>query len=307
MKLNNSDTLQTVKMVRSVTQLLQIINLDGHQTSFEIDTGAGDSFLSKSCWIKIDRLALQTTDKVYTSASVHKLPVLGVYKAKSVAVMHNNESSLDGKQIDFVVTDIPQLNLLGRNAIATPSISLDDMIHEKQSTTPQQWRIELASLSYTIKYRSGKQNTGPDTFSRAFCSSIASQSPFEELHNNLCHPGISRLLHFVRAKNLLFSTTDVKRVVNFRLICAEIKPQFHRGINNTLIKATQPMERLSIDFKGPLPSSSNNKYLFIVVDEYSRFPFAFPCKEMTPSVVINCLDKLFSVYLVWHAVFCAFG
>ena len=92
-----------------------------------------------------------------------------------------------------------------------------------------------------------------------------------------------------------FSTTDVKRVVNFCRICAEIKPQFYRGGNNTLIKATHPMERLSIDFKGPLLSSSNNKYLFIVIDEYSRFPFAFPCKEMTSSVVINCLDKLFTL------------
>ena len=55
------------------------------------------------------------------------------------------------------------------------------------------------------------------------------------------------------------------------------------------------MERLSIDFKGPLPSSSNNKYLFIVIDEYSRFPFAFPCKEMTSSVVITCFDKLFTL------------
>ena len=46
--------------------------------------------------------------------------------------MHSNESSLDGKQIDFVVTDILQLNLLGRDAIATLSISLDGMIHGKQ-------------------------------------------------------------------------------------------------------------------------------------------------------------------------------
>ena len=78
----------------------------------------------------------------------------------------------------------------------------------------QQWRIELASFSYTIKYRPSKQNTGPDTFSKAFCSSIALQSSLEKLHNNLCRPGISRLLHFVRAKNLPFSTTDVKRIVN---------------------------------------------------------------------------------------------
>ena len=92
-----------------------------------------------------------------------------------------------------------------------------------------------------------------------------------------------------------FSTTNVKRVVNSCSVCAEIKPQFHRGVNNTLIKATHPMERLSIDFEGSLPSSSNNKYLFIVINEYSRFPFAFPCKEMTSSVVINCLDTLFTL------------
>ena len=75
---------------------------------------------------------MQTSDKVYTSASGHKLLVLGIYKAKSVAVMHNNKSSLDCKQIDIVITDIPQLKLLGRDAIATLSISLDNVIHEKQ-------------------------------------------------------------------------------------------------------------------------------------------------------------------------------
>ena len=94
---------------------------------------------------------------------------------------------------------------------------------------------------------------------------------------------------------MLFSTTDVIRVVNSCPICAEMKLQFHRGVNNTLIKATYLTERLSIDFKGPLPFSSNSKYLFIVTDEYSCFLFAFPCKEMTSSVVSNCLDKLFTL------------
>ena len=32
-------------------------------------------------------------------------------------------------------------------------------------------------------------------------------------------------------------------------------------LESHLIKAMQPMERLSIDFKGPLLSSSKNKYL----------------------------------------------
>ena len=33
----------------------------------------------------------------------------------------------------------------------------------------------------------------------------------------------------------------------------------------------------------------------MVIDEYSRFPFAFPCPDMYSSTVINCLNKLFSL------------
>ena len=60
---------------------------------------------------------------------------MGVYKTKSVAVMHDNESTLHDKQIHFVVTDISQINLLLRDAIATLSVSLDDMIHGEQCSS----------------------------------------------------------------------------------------------------------------------------------------------------------------------------
>ena len=107
---------------------------------------------------------MQTTDKVYTSACGHKLPVLGVCKAKPVAVMHNNESSLDGKQIDFVVTDIPQLNLLGRDAIATLSISLDDMIHGKQCSLSLCKSVYQCAESLRSACRQ-MRNEFPDVFS----------------------------------------------------------------------------------------------------------------------------------------------
>ena len=87
--------------------------------------------------------------------------------------------------------------------------------------------IELASFSYVIKYRSGQRNVGPDTFTRAFCSNIsAAPCNLEGLLNKLCHPGITRPLHFIRTKNLRYSTTDVKRVVSSCKICAEVKPKF---------------------------------------------------------------------------------
>ena len=86
---------------------------------------------------------------------------------------------------------------------------------------------------------------------------------------------------------------DVKRVINKCQVCARVKPQFYRPENPPLINATQALERLAIDFKGPLPSFSQNKYLLSVVDEYSRYPWAFPCKEMDAKTIIDCLDEIF--------------
>ena len=75
----------------------------------------------------------------------------------------------------------------------------------------QQWRMELASFSYVIQYRPGQQNVGPDTFTRAVCATNSdSLSSLQDLHEKFWDPGMTRTLHFVRTKNLPFSTTDVK-------------------------------------------------------------------------------------------------
>ena len=78
--------------------------------------------------------------------------------------------------------------------------------------------------------------------------------------------------------------------------CQEIKPQFVQSQGSCLIKSTQPFERLNLDFKGPLPSTTKNHYFLTIIDEYTRFPFAFPCSDMTPLTVVNCLTQLFSIF-----------
>jgi len=35
--------------------------------------------------------------------------------------------------------------------------------------------------------------------------------------------------------------------------------------------------------------------MFVVVDEYTRFPFCFACPDMLSSTVVKCLDELFSL------------
>lgn len=78
-------------------------------------------------------------------------------------------------------------------------------------------------------------------------------------------------------------------------VCAKIKPQFYKKGDDDLIKATKPVELLSIDFKSPLENSTRNKYFLVAIDQYSWFPFAFSCSNMKTSTVIKCLDSSFAL------------
>ena len=158
------------------------------------------------------------------------------------------------------------------------------------------WRVELSCFVFDINYREGKQNLAADLLSRTYNCAVHSESNLMKLHSDLCHPGVSRFYHFIRSRNLPYSMEDVKNIVRSCSICAKVKPTFGIKSSNTLIKATQPFERLSIDFKGPLPSTTGNRYLLTVVDEYSRFPFAFPCSDLTSRTVIENLCQLFSIF-----------
>ena len=100
--------------------------------------------------------------------------------------------------------------------------------------------MELALFSHVIQYRPRQQNVGPDTSTRAVCATNSdSLSSLQDLHKKLCH-------HFIRTKNLPFSTIDVKRVVASCKICAEVKPVFFHQESAVLIKSSQPLERISI-------------------------------------------------------------
>ena len=153
--------------------------------------------------------------------------------------------------------------------------------------------MELSCYRFNIEYRPGKENVSADALSR--CASVSIDKLFE-LHQIMCHPGITRFYHYIRTKNLPYSLDEIKRVTNGCSVCRECKPQYIKPEHCALIKATQPFERLNIDFKGPLQSTNNNKYFLMVVDEFSRYPFVFPCQNLTSSTVINCLSQLFVLF-----------
>ena len=157
------------------------------------------------------------------------------------------------------------------------------------------WRIELGCYNFDIKYRPGGDNVPADSFTRLFCTAVSTENIYK-LHDSLCHPGVTRFHHFLKTKNIAVSLDEVRNLISSCKICAENKPRFFRPEEKKLIKATQPFERLSIDFKGPLPSATPNKYLLTVIDEYSRFPFAIPCANISTDTVIKSLSSIFTIF-----------
>ena len=161
------------------------------------------------------------------------------------------------------------------------------------------WRVDLSCFRYDVVYRPGVENLGADALSRVKHCSVMSNhslSYLKELHEALCHPGLTRMNHFVKTRNLPYSIDDIRKVNETCSTCLKVKPQFIKSSGN-LIKATQPFQQLNIDFKGPLPvSENNNRYLLTIIDEYSRFPFAFPCRDMTSTTVTQCFDQLFPLF-----------
>ena len=163
-----------------------------------------------------------------------------------------------------------------------------------------EWRIELAAFSYSIKYQSGKDNIIFDTQKHFVLHWI-------DQYLAICNKVYTTLeLHecFIASKNQPFSTEEVKKVCSSRGTCVEPKPKFFHKEKGNLIKTCQQLDRLmSIDSKPP--QISNYIYIFTIVYEYSRFPFAFPCVNMHTLTVVKYFDQLFTItghsgaYTLW--------
>ena len=90
------------------------------------------------------------------------------------------------------------------------------------------------------------------------------------------------------------SLQGVKNICSRCRICAELKPNFFKKEEETLISANQTRHRLSICFKVPI--KGRNSYILIAIGQYSRLPFAFACKSMNTETFITCLNPLFSLF-----------
>ena len=150
-----------------------------------------------------------------------------------------------------------------RFTIVTDQQAVPYMFHSEKlvkikNNKIQRWWMELGCYDYAIMYCPGKNNIPAGTLLKAHCRAMFSKEKLYELNLSLCHPGITRLIHFVKIRNLPYSIEEVKRMCTECLVFSWWEPRFHSPESLGLVKATQPMEPLSMDFKGPLPSNTKN-------------------------------------------------
>ena len=114
------------------------------------------------------------------------------------------------------------------------------------------------------------------------------------MHNHLGHAGFAGFCRFIKSRNLRFTGEETKKACQACKICAEVKPRYFKPPRGQLIQAMIPFERISMDFKSPL--KGRYPYLLILIDEYSRHPFTFPCSNLSTKTLTDCWSKLFCLF-----------
>jgi len=87
---------------------------------------------------------------------------------------------------------------------------------------------------------------------------------------------------------------NVKRLISNCRICSLVKAKHYSPPASPVITRA-PMEVLAIDFVGPLPVSMGFRYLLVVIDHFSRFPWVYPIKDMSTETVITKIKEIFSL------------
>ena len=99
------------------------ISIENKDFTIELDTATSGNFITVPVWKQLGKPKLEDVSHRYESASKHDIPIIGSFKGHTKNPATGKESN-----IPYIVTKVPDLNLLGRNAIKTLEISVDDVL-----------------------------------------------------------------------------------------------------------------------------------------------------------------------------------
>ena len=100
---------------------------------------------------------------------------------------------------------------------------------------------------------------------------------------------------------------DVDRYITGCIQCARHGPATRSQPLNPIL-VTYPFQLIGMDFIGPLsPTEAGSVFILNTVCYFSRFMVPFACKTANVEDVTRCLEILFSMYRVPHAIYCDSG
>ncbi|CAG9830063.1 unnamed protein product [Diabrotica balteata] len=120
-------------------------------------------------------------------------------------------------------------------------------------------------------------------------------------HNELGHFGTDKTFEII-SKTYWFPKLKFKigNHIQNCLKCIEFNPKSGKseGYLHSIPKGNLPFEMLHIDHYGPLAPFNKNKYIFEVVDGFTKFIKFYPCKSTNTGEVIKYLTEHFANYSV---------
>lgn len=125
----------------------------------------------------------------------------------------------------------------------------------------------------------------------------------QDNHENLtaAHPGYLRTLSLIRQRYTWPQMhQQIREYVKSCTICRCTKPTnlLERAPTPLITPVTKPFEKLCIDYQGPFPLSSNgNRFLFVVIDDYSKFIMMEPMREATAARTVKFFERKVILFL----------
>ena len=112
--------------VRTIAAKCEVlVTIQDKQFKMELDTGSPGNFISVPVWKQLGKPKLTDAPCNYKSATDHPVPVMGIF----TGITENPATGIKA-DVEYTVTTMPDLNILGRNAIFSLGISLDSALQQ---------------------------------------------------------------------------------------------------------------------------------------------------------------------------------